>query len=60
MKSVPSLSPHTNDVTGEDTFVTSALLDLVTDWTFVLTQISVGADSAVKNLLDRLSDSWHY
>ena len=32
MKSVPSLSPHTNDVTGEDTFVTSALLDLVTDW----------------------------
>ena len=32
MKSVPSLSPHTNDVTGEGTFVTSALLDLVTDW----------------------------
>ena len=28
--------------------------------TFVLTQISVGADSAVKNLLDHLSDSWHY
>ena len=28
--------------------------------TFVLTQISVGADSAVKNLLDHLSNSWHY
>ena len=32
MKSVPSLSPHPNDVTGENTFVTSALPDIVTDW----------------------------
>ena len=31
MKSVPSLSPHPNDVTGENTFVTSALPDIVTD-----------------------------
>ena len=32
MKSVLSLSPHTNDVNGENTFVTSALSDLLTDW----------------------------
>ena len=32
MKSVPSLSPHTNDVTGENTFVTSTLSDIVTGW----------------------------
>ena len=32
MKSVPSLSPHTNDVTCENTFVTPGLSDIVTDW----------------------------
>ena len=30
VKRVPSLSPHTNDATGENTFVTSALSDIVT------------------------------
>ena len=32
MKSVLFLSPHTNDVTVENTFATSALSDTVTDW----------------------------
>ena len=32
MKSVPSLSPHINDVTGENTFVVFDLLDIVTSW----------------------------
>ena len=30
-KSLSSLSPQVNDVTGENTFVTSALSDIVTD-----------------------------
>ena len=30
MKSVPSYSAHMNDMNGENTFVTSALLDIVT------------------------------
>lgn len=60
MKSVPSLYPHKNDATGQNTFVNSALLDVVTDWldeidtyvhTFgtmsvVLTEASVGAERA--------------
>ena len=44
-----SLSPYINDVTGENTFVTSALSDIVTGWldeidaTFIrLTQCPVG------------------
>ena len=32
MKSVPSLSPYINNVTGENTFVTSALSDIVAGW----------------------------
>ena len=54
MKSVPSVSPHTNDVTGENTFVTSTLSDIIKDWldeinttfdtiTVVLTQTTVDA-----------------
>ena len=31
-KSVPSLSSHTNDVTGENTFVTSTLSNIVPGW----------------------------
>ena len=31
-KSVPSLSSHTNDVTGENTFVTSTFSDIGTGW----------------------------
>ena len=32
MKSIPSFYPHMNNVTGENTFVNSALLDVVTGW----------------------------
>ena len=32
LKSAPSLSPHTNYATGENTFVTSVLSDIATGW----------------------------
>ena len=57
MKSVPTLFPPINDVTGQNAFATSALSDIVADWldeidtvykfgtmSVVLTQTSAGAE----------------
>lgn len=49
MKKVPSLSPHMNNVTEENTFVT-----------FVLSNIATGWLDEIDTIFTRLAQNWVY